>query len=316
MITNITEDAWNWGSGVASGTVTVAALSNTMEALQVGTVSGWSLETGPVADQSFAGGSAVTSNVNLYLGGGDYSDIYPATSADVKISPLSDGSFPIGSIGFGVLNFTAGVPDNGWFEQLGFTNESSSAMIAPNFKGLGLPSQYWYQLVNLLYHSSAGIANDLTCQSRNGGVCSLSKSCANYASLWDYSLNIQWQGASNYMNVPLAAFAVDGINGCNMWIQYLNSDDYSQSDKVIFGSMFLQLYNNWWSFDYSAGTFINETLSMQLSANTTLNGAYIGNAAFTEGTDPFRNLEGTIQTLDVTVDSVWMHTVINADLGF
>jgi hypothetical protein len=118
------------------------------------------------------------------------------------------------------------------------------------------------------------------------------------------------------MNVPLAAFAVDGINGCNMWIQYLNSDDYSQSDKVIFGSMFLQLYNNWWSFDYSAGTFINETLSMQLSANTTLNGAYIGNATFTEGTDPFRNLEGTIQTLDVTVDSVWMHTVINADLGF
>jgi hypothetical protein len=62
-----------------------------------------------------------------------------------------------------VLNFTAGVPDNGWFEQLGFTNESSSAMIAPNFKGLGLPGQYWYQLVNLLYHSSAGIANDLTC---------------------------------------------------------------------------------------------------------------------------------------------------------
>lgn len=36
-------------------------------------------------------------------------------------------------------------------------------MIAPNFKGLGLPGQYWYQLVNLLYHSSAGIANDLTC---------------------------------------------------------------------------------------------------------------------------------------------------------
>ena len=189
-------------------------------------------------------------------------------------------------------------------------------MIAPNFKGLGLPSQYWYQLVNLLYHSSAGIANDLTCQSRNGGVCTLSKSCANYASLWDYSLKIQWEGASNYMNVPLAAFAVDGINGCNMWIQYLNSDDYSQSDKVIFGSMFLQLYNNWWSFDYSAGTFINETLSMQLSANTTLNGAYIGNAPFAEGTDPFRNLEGTIQTLDVTVDSVWMHTVIQADLGF
>ena len=50
VVTNITEDAWNYGSGVASGTVTVAALSNTMEALQVGTVSGWSLETGPVAD--------------------------------------------------------------------------------------------------------------------------------------------------------------------------------------------------------------------------------------------------------------------------
>lgn len=33
VITNITEDAWNWGSGVASGTVTVAALSNTMEDL-------------------------------------------------------------------------------------------------------------------------------------------------------------------------------------------------------------------------------------------------------------------------------------------
>jgi len=50
VVTNITEDAWNYGTPVAGGTLAVGALSSTMEDLQQSSLSGWFLESGPVAD--------------------------------------------------------------------------------------------------------------------------------------------------------------------------------------------------------------------------------------------------------------------------
>jgi len=41
------------------------------------------------------------------------------------------------------MTFTAGVPNTEFFSELGY-NTTESAVIAPNFQGLGLPSYLWY----------------------------------------------------------------------------------------------------------------------------------------------------------------------------
>jgi hypothetical protein len=78
------------------------------------------------------------------------------------------------SLGFGKLEFAAGVPTLGFFEAIGFTEQIQSALIAPNFKGLGLPSTYWYQVVNLLVYGDF-LTNqyDATCTPQNGGFCTI-----------------------------------------------------------------------------------------------------------------------------------------------
>jgi len=41
------------------------------------------------------------------------------------------------------MNYTLGVPSTGYFIKLGYKNISESVIIAPNFKGLGLPMYLW-----------------------------------------------------------------------------------------------------------------------------------------------------------------------------
>jgi hypothetical protein len=50
LVGTISEDAWNYGSAVGSGAVSLAALANTTMSLAQDQVSGWSLETGPIVD--------------------------------------------------------------------------------------------------------------------------------------------------------------------------------------------------------------------------------------------------------------------------
>jgi len=136
-------------------------------------MSGFAFETGPVANQSFAGGSETMITPKLFIGGGSYQGIYPDTTSEIVLTPASNGSIGLSSVGFGVMNFSNGLPSSAFFEELGYTNQSVSALIAPNMKGVGIPSFLWYQLVNLLYRTSANIIEDLTCTTGVDGICSL-----------------------------------------------------------------------------------------------------------------------------------------------
>jgi hypothetical protein len=52
----------------------------------------------------------------------------------------------------------------------------------------------------------------MNCDNTVGGICYLNGACSNYAALWTYSFKLTFSNNanSNYMNVPLSAFAVDG----------------------------------------------------------------------------------------------------------
>jgi hypothetical protein len=84
--------------------------------------SGWLLESGPIVDQSFAGGSTTFITPKVFIGGGDYSTIYPSTNLEIVLTPNANGTYDIGSVGFGIMAFGNGVPVQGYFQQLGYTN--------------------------------------------------------------------------------------------------------------------------------------------------------------------------------------------------
>lgn len=210
--------------------------------------SGFFLETGPVADQSFANGAS-TGTATLYVGGSDYSSIYVPTGTDMSITANSDGLYDLENVGFGKMSFTGSpsVPLSGFFENLGYPNQAQAALIATNFKGMGLPSYLWYQMVNLLYKVDSTVASELFCDDNNGGKCRLINSCANYSNLWSsgWSFKVKFTGENNYVVVPIAALAVDYDDGnnqyCDIWVQFLDSSN-TQSDNVIFGSLINQLF--------------------------------------------------------------------------
>ena len=75
-VRSIAESAWNYNVlGMGSGSISLAAGSPTIVNTAESGLSGFALETGPVTDQSFAGGSAAITP-NLYIGQGDYSSIF------------------------------------------------------------------------------------------------------------------------------------------------------------------------------------------------------------------------------------------------
>ena len=118
------------------------------------------------------------------------------------------------------------MPSAGYFEPLGFTNVSQTAMIVANARGLGLNDYLWKQMVNLLHYTDATVQSDIQCSSSLDGLCHLSQSCATYTNLWAYSFKLQIAGQSNYLNVPLGAFAVNNATsgGCDLYIEYLQSN--------------------------------------------------------------------------------------------
>jgi len=179
--------------------------------------------------------------------------------------------------------------------------------------GFGLPEIYWYQVINLLYKIQPELSSNLNCNDENGGKCTITGACSAQTALADFSFRIDFADQTNYINVPLGAFAVDNNGDCDLYLQYLNANQHSQSDKVILGAMFLQTVKAYWQYDIAANT---TTLSMMKSATNTLTGFYLGSTTYTEIADPFTDLHDTTQVMYVTTDDFYYRTTVGANLGW
>jgi hypothetical protein len=51
----------------------------------------------------------------LYIGNGDYSTIVNPLLANVSLTADSTGAYPLTKVGFGLLNFSSGIPSQGYF---------------------------------------------------------------------------------------------------------------------------------------------------------------------------------------------------------
>jgi hypothetical protein len=89
------------------------------------------------------------------MGAGDYSTLYltPQIEATINIQMQDDGTYTLESLGFGHVQMTGAEPEKAYYQSLGYnykSGETQSALIATNFKGLGLPEYIFYQFLNLL----------------------------------------------------------------------------------------------------------------------------------------------------------------------
>lgn len=219
--------------------------STLISQLADGTNSGYFLESGPVADQSFASGGAIGTPM-LQIGGSDYTTIYtPNGKQEVTLTANADGLFDLEYAGFGQATFDASVPPvptDAFFNELGYPNQTQAALIATNFKGIGLPYFLWYQLTNLLYKVDATFAADLICSDAVAGTCRLTQSCATYTNLWTagWSFKLKFASSANYIVFPISALAADNAQGqCELQVEYFNDNRHSQSSNVVLGAMFL-----------------------------------------------------------------------------
>jgi hypothetical protein len=188
-VENILEDAWSLNKPTGSGSLTVALDSTVISTSAVDGTSGFLLETGPVTDQSFVGGSAIdTTKQLLYIGGGDYSTLFDETAkTTLTLSPEADGTIAFESMGFGFVTYnTENITDpaSGYYQKLGYPHQPQAALIAPNFAGLGVPEYLWLQLTNLLYKVDSLFDKELTCIQEQGGMCHLASPCSTYTKVW------------------------------------------------------------------------------------------------------------------------------------
>ena len=80
---------------------------------------------------------------------------------------------------------------------------------------------------------------------------------------------------NEYILMPLSSLAVDNAETgkCDIYIQYLDPAQHTQSGKIVIGSLLLQQYKSLWDYDLVTST---TQFKMQLSSTCTLDFAYIG----------------------------------------
>jgi len=102
-VQSITEDVWHFDMGVQGGQLSVArdSLLIASTADTDTNNSGFFLETGPIVDQSFAGGASTATSSTMYVGGSDYSLLFDATQPAVTATANAEGRYDLEYVGFG-----------------------------------------------------------------------------------------------------------------------------------------------------------------------------------------------------------------------
>lgn len=168
--------------------------------------------------------------------------------------PNEAGTYTLTDVGFGKVETDSNNnPTAGYWQPIGYPNQRQAVVLATNYVGIGLPYYLWFQVTNLLYKVDSAFNNDLTCDYSVGGMCKLAQPCATYTNVWStgWTFNFKFQGAQDYVLVPIGSFAEDNTatGECNIYIQFLNDNKHSESSNAILGSMFLQNFKTYVNYD-------------------------------------------------------------------
>lgn len=133
-------------------------------------------------------------------------------------STRTDSVWQINKLEFGNLNYTAqGEPTVGYFETI---SNVTMATVAPNFRGLGLPLEQYQSFADLLYNISSAVE----CLDDEGGYCIMMQPCDEVSNLvWNMQFRISFEGADNYLVVPLSTFSWGVSTHCFLQVEPLQT---------------------------------------------------------------------------------------------
>lgn len=179
---------------------------------------------------------------------------YAVYDDQVKLTVTGDQynySYPVSNFSFGIVYQTDGVDSSEFFYEM---KQGYPVTFASNFKGLGLPGNLYAQFETLFEYVTA---DEVECDNTLDGICMLPGACANYTAYEDFTFKVNFTGANddNYMRIPMASFAEEvllsgGEKKCNIYVTYLDENNYQSSD-IILGGMFFQEFYGVFTNDYN-----------------------------------------------------------------
>jgi len=202
------------------------------------------------------------------------------------MTALSNYSYGVESLGFGIVYETNGVDSSEFFYGL---STEYPVIFNTNFRGMGLPANVYSQFVTLLTYVTNG---NLTCENTVDGICVLPGPCSEFSGLTDFDFKFKFQNEvnDNYMRIPLSTFAEKvlvggGTSKCNINVNYLDSTS-SQSDQIVLGGMFFQEFFAVFRNDYNSVATPDQATQIY-KGQSSMYASYIGNEELPTGVNPF-----------------------------
>ena len=155
------------------------------------------------------------------------------TYQNITIQQQANNSFVLEEFSFGKvtddgLGYNSGsgyTPSSAYFSMISLSNKTQPALIATNFRGLGLPYYLWYSVINKIIQLDSTFAQDLVCSEGPISGCTLPNPCVFYE-FWNagYAFKIKFAGSDNYNIMPLSAISFEGEGECALDLNYFNGD--------------------------------------------------------------------------------------------
>lgn len=194
---------------------------------------------------------------NITLGSTDASQYATQTPLTISAKDLNDNNYTVSSLYFGIVYESSGEASSAWFENLDTTG-SNDAVFDTSTQGLGLPSKLmnqFYGYLSAIDDKNVTCTNLTSSDSSNADICTMSSACSTYQSLLtSYYFRFLFDSSKSiYMSMPLATFATEVDNKCQLNIGYNNLD------YITLGGMFFQEFYGQFTNTYTNGTAIQQS---------------------------------------------------------
>jgi len=228
------------------------------------------------------GASGVQSNITF---GSANNEAYIGQPS-ILMPSNSEYYYNVSNFGYGKVYTDNGEPSSQYFYEFG---SDYPIDFNTNFKGLGLPANYYSEFVTLLEYTTNG---EVSCENSVDGICVLPGQCSDWEALSSYYFFVNFTQSvnGNFLRVPISTFAEKvgrggGNYDCNININYLNQELYS-GNAIVFGGMFFQEYFAIFKNDYHDTTSVDQGTQIYVGQNSIYD-AYLGSTVLPEGDNPF-----------------------------
>lgn len=133
---------------------------------------------------------------------------------------VADNTYALDAFGFGlVYKVSNGTKLESYFSN--YTLSGAKAIFSTNFKGIGLPIQMWNSFKDDFTNMTSNESSSSDGPQDNYFI--LPGACSSYSYFSEYTFQVVFSSNdTEYIRVPLSAFAEDDHGKCNVFVQMLS----------------------------------------------------------------------------------------------